>query len=183
MTSEIISDRWYAATYRFGMNVPGPDVPVTPIPAYSSQWLNQMQLENLGTVNPTKDNLKVYPNPASSAVIIQSNDPILETKIYNTVGALIMTSKDTSINIANLPAGVYFMEVYTNNHKTIQKKNKSTYSSTHSNLNIKLRLFLIIPVTSDSLLYLELDELYSLNKINCNLQFISVFYKVNHLLF
>jgi hypothetical protein len=31
---------WYGTSYGYGLNIPGPDAPVTPIPAYSSQWLS-----------------------------------------------------------------------------------------------------------------------------------------------
>lgn len=44
MSSDLTDGKWYGASYGFGMSVPGPDAPVTPIPAYSSQWLSHKDI-------------------------------------------------------------------------------------------------------------------------------------------
>lgn len=46
MSSDLEDGRWYGASYGFGMAVPGPDAPITPIPAYSSLWLSHSYLTN-----------------------------------------------------------------------------------------------------------------------------------------
>ena len=243
MTSDLIDGKWYAATYGFGMNVPGPDAPVTPIPAYSSLWLQQnqvttwigtgsnsslviidfgtdtnnvadsfvvginyngnltveqalqivqennanftfsitndqisalqlgnyaqtntprlfkgtdlsnwitqenatsftlannqwlgisfgtrrpyipqeMEVENLGTMNWSTSSLQVYPNPTTDYIIVNSKNTIKEINIYNTVGSLVKTAKTAKIQLEQLPAGIYFIEVNTNQSKEIKK--------------------------------------------------------------
>lgn len=44
MSVNLVDGKWYGASYGFGMSVPGPDAPVTPIPAYSSQWLSDTDI-------------------------------------------------------------------------------------------------------------------------------------------
>lgn len=46
MSSDLEDGRWYGASYGFGMAVPGPDAPITPIPAYSSLWLSHSDITN-----------------------------------------------------------------------------------------------------------------------------------------
>lgn len=46
MTSDLIDGMWFGASYGFGMEVPGPSAPITPIPAYSSQWLDHALITN-----------------------------------------------------------------------------------------------------------------------------------------
>lgn len=46
MSSDLTNGMWYGASYGFGMAVPGPDAPITPIPAYSSFWLSNSDITN-----------------------------------------------------------------------------------------------------------------------------------------
>ena len=45
MSSDLVDGTWYGASYGFGMGVPGPDAPITPIPAYSSQWFSNQDID------------------------------------------------------------------------------------------------------------------------------------------
>lgn len=241
MTSDLIDGYWYAATYGFGMNVPGPDAPVAPIPAYSSQWLQQnyvsswigtgtnnslviidfgtdtnnvadsfvvginyngnitveqalqliqenntdftfsitndqisalqlgnysqtttpnlfkgtdlsnwitqentssftltdnqwlgisfgtrrpyipQEMQNLNTNDFTTSTLQVYPNPTSDYVIVDSKETIKEIKIYTTIGTLVKMAKISKIQLNDLPSGIYYLEVSTNQTKEIKK--------------------------------------------------------------
>lgn len=44
MSTDLVDGKWYGASYGFGMAVPGPTAPITPIPAYSSQWLSHADI-------------------------------------------------------------------------------------------------------------------------------------------
>ncbi len=63
--------------------------------------------------------IKMFPNPASSFVTITTDavNPIT-VKINNILGQTVITKtlkQQTSINVSNLPAGIYFVSFYNNN--------------------------------------------------------------------
>ena len=64
-------------------------------------------------------NFSVYPNPASEQVTItlQENLQLEKVTIYNTLGQLIKTEKNSSINVSSLSKGSYYFEVITNKGK------------------------------------------------------------------
>jgi len=57
----------------------------------------------------------VYPNPASTPLTVISHNPITQITITNPVGQKVSTSnynsKQVQADVANLPAGVYFVKV------------------------------------------------------------------------
>lgn len=58
-----------------------------------------------------KGNLKLYPNPSTGDFIVQENGLL---NIYNQLGEKIFTTNtesNTSINVSNLPKGIYFVEL------------------------------------------------------------------------
>ncbi len=77
----------------------------------------------LSTEDFTNQNkqLNIYPNPANNEFTIQTNADILGTKIYNVLGKLIMETTSKTINISDLNAGVYLVNITTNT-KSFTKK-------------------------------------------------------------
>lgn len=78
-----------------------------------------------------KDNaFKIYPNPSSDELTIESNLLLSEMKtkylykIYTTFGSLIyqdyLTSRKNSITISNINAGIYFLEIDSHRYKFIK---------------------------------------------------------------
>lgn len=69
----------------------------------------------------------VYPNPANNIVTIQNKDHAIISKVtlVDILGKNIMTSTnnsyDVSLDISDLTAGIYFIEIYSNDAKTIKK--------------------------------------------------------------
>lgn len=70
----------------------------------------------LGTTSLEKTNFKIYPNPAKNELNIELNEisDILETKIYNVLGNLVINQNSTNIqnrkiDISILDSGVYFV--------------------------------------------------------------------------
>lgn len=72
--------------------------------------------------------VSMYPNPASNMVTIQTdNEPINSVKITDVLGktVAIQTNIDavsTKISVSNYKSGIYFVEIKTENKKTITKK-------------------------------------------------------------
>lgn len=67
--------------------------------------------------------IKVYPNPSSENVFIDSQSDIEEVMVYNNIGQLIETHSRTKIiNIENLQKGTYLFEVKTKGGKIYTAK-------------------------------------------------------------
>ncbi len=69
---------------------------------------------------------RVFPNPAHDFINIQSNDEIKKINIYNSNGNLILT-KDLDneffyrLNVHGISDGVYFMELFNQDNRTMRK--------------------------------------------------------------
>lgn len=68
----------------------------------------------------TESILSLYPNPTTGIVDITTNESV-NVIIYNTLGDVIMKTKETNLNLKDLSSGVYFVTVYNNKtSKTIK---------------------------------------------------------------
>ena len=75
-------------------------------------------------INKIKNNLKIYPNPTSQELTIGNNKLIInEITIIDITGKNIKTIKQNTntINVADLPSGIYFIRLITD-YETITKK-------------------------------------------------------------
>jgi len=72
---------------------------------------------NVGVNEQEKAQLKVYPNPTVGQLTINNEQlTINNIEIFDIFGKthhLITSSSNHLINIAHLPAGVYFVKIYT----------------------------------------------------------------------
>ena len=71
------------------------------------------------------ENIKIYPNPANDFINIEINDNHngnFNISIYNSLGIKVMeTSNENTINIEDLPSGMYFINVTTENLNKTKK--------------------------------------------------------------
>ena len=69
------------------------------------------------SVDPIKINdfVKVYPNPATDYLFIKSNLNYQST-LYNIAGQRVMQSKAKTLNVVDLPSGVYLLQLKTENN-------------------------------------------------------------------
>lgn len=76
-------------------------------------------LTGFSKAEPEPLSTDIFPNPVNSKLIIESPDPINTVEIYNTLGALILYSKEETknwgaeINTETLPRGMYFVKITT----------------------------------------------------------------------
>lgn len=76
----------------------------------------------LSTENFTKNTFKLYPNPTSGIVTVQSETAIKNITIYNQIGQLISNQNDTQIDLSNAPSGIYILHIdFENGQKSVQK--------------------------------------------------------------
>ena len=71
------------------------------------------------------ENIRIYPNPANDFINIEINDNHngnFNISIYNSLGIKVMeTSNENTINIEDLPSGMYFINVTTENLNKTKK--------------------------------------------------------------
>ena len=76
----------------------------------------------LNSTNYTFTDFKIYPNPTKNKITIQSNGQIDKSEIITVLGKSVMKNhKKEEIDISNLPKGVYFIKVYSENGVGIRK--------------------------------------------------------------
>lgn len=72
------------------------------------------------TVN-VDDMVSIFPNPANTQFTINTIDNISKVEIFNSLGALMVTTTpnatSTNVNVANLNAGLYIVNVYNGENK------------------------------------------------------------------
>lgn len=83
------------------------------------------------TINFVPDGIKendaasisVYPNPAHDYIRIdtQSIAPVQRVDIYNSTGQMVLSTTETEISVSTLPQGVYFISVFTENQKFVER--------------------------------------------------------------
>ena len=76
---------------------------------------------NLSVSDAVKQSFKIYPNPASDFVIIETQDNIKDINIYSVSGQKVMNTQNKKINIQNLRSGVYLIEIKTDKSTTTHK--------------------------------------------------------------
>lgn len=87
-------------------------------------WCIRAIFLGLGVENTAENNFTVYPNPTKSILTIKNNSNIKITKIniIDASGKIVMEEKEyNSMNVQNLPAGIYHLQILSDG-KTIQKK-------------------------------------------------------------
>jgi hypothetical protein len=100
----------------------------TPFPSggFDLDAVGVIHLTPTGIEENNNDLSQVYPNPFKTVLYLKRLlDENVDCTIYNQVGKIVyqnrVTSDNTSINTENLPAGIYFLELTTNNSKEVKK--------------------------------------------------------------
>jgi hypothetical protein len=80
----------------------------------------------------TESSLKVFPNPASNRLLIESSSPLQSINVLNHLGQAVLTQENIhtsnpSIDISSLPNGMYFIRCNQDNfylHQSFIKQSK-----------------------------------------------------------
>ena len=94
--------------------------------SYNEVGRNRIARINTSVLNVEEQNtsiFKLYPNPAKNQFTIQLENPseLQNVSIYNNIGQLILTSKETSIDSSNLASGLYLVKIETTKGKGSKK--------------------------------------------------------------
>ena len=80
--------------------------------AHSWIWKLEASISHVQTEH--KSPCTIFPNPSSDLLSIKSEDRIKLIEIYSSNGSLVITRTEPTINIENLPSGVYIIKIKTN---------------------------------------------------------------------
>ncbi|MBC3845777.1 T9SS type A sorting domain-containing protein [Winogradskyella echinorum] len=77
----------------------------------------------LSTDEQTLTSFKLFPNPTKNQFTIQldNSNELKIVSIYNNLGQLVLTTKESTIDSSKLSAGIYVLEIETNNGKGTKK--------------------------------------------------------------
>lgn len=89
----------------------------------------QLEITGANTLALVNTSVNVYPNPATDLVNVDINsreNGMFTINVYNTVGSLVLSQQaegnsTETLDVTNLPAGLYMMEVSGENGKTVRK--------------------------------------------------------------
>jgi hypothetical protein len=78
-----------------------------------------------GTGEQQPPSLKIFPNPVNGVLWIQSERIVGQARLWSSQGALLMEvvsgAASLDIEMGNLPAGIYFLEIRLNGERLVQK--------------------------------------------------------------
>lgn len=70
----------------------------------------------------TKESIKIYPNPTSDLIQIQSELVISKIDVVNMFGQVISTTHlSTSVDLSQVPTGIYFLKIYSGKQSYLKK--------------------------------------------------------------
>ncbi|WP_445737575.1 T9SS type A sorting domain-containing protein [Mariniflexile sp.] len=70
----------------------------------------------------SKQDFKVYPNPASSVINISSQTPIKKVEMFDVLGKKVLSSsEEKQINTENLKSGVYVLKAFSNSQSATKR--------------------------------------------------------------
>jgi len=71
-------------------------------------------------ISELDNNVSVYPNPANTVITIDAQG-FIKVEVYNTIGQLIETKNDKTVDVSAYNTGIYFLHIQTENG-TVTKK-------------------------------------------------------------
>jgi len=84
--------------------------------------------QNIGTSLSVNDfisskQVSIYPNPSSIKLNIKlsSGVTLVKGEVYNTLGQIIMETRETNFSIENLPSSTYFIKIFTSEGTTTRR--------------------------------------------------------------
>lgn len=72
-------------------------------------------------VNPTENQLLLYPNPAEEVFYVSSSEPIIQLTLYDVSGKQIAQTGKSQMLISDLASGVYFVKISTETNHTVKR--------------------------------------------------------------
>ena len=90
--------------------------------AQSHVLSNYSQEVQIANSFPNYKLLSIYPNPTTNFINIDSQLSISSINIYNLSGQCVLKTKETTINVSQLPEGIYILQAVTADGQVLQDK-------------------------------------------------------------
>ena len=89
-------------------------------------YLDNILVESSETLSVANNNiendLKVFPNPTSDMLTIKTSYDIDKVELYDMLGKRVMKKTNSSeLNLNSLSDGIYLLEIYINNVRTVKR--------------------------------------------------------------
>ncbi|MBN4062122.1 T9SS type A sorting domain-containing protein [Bacteroidales bacterium AH-315-I05] len=73
-----------------------------------------------------KNNIRIYPNPSSQKVFIETEEPIIHVELFNELGQTlkqisVLDEGKISVDIVDVPTGLYFLKIYSEDEIVVKK--------------------------------------------------------------
>ena len=65
--------------------------------------------------------ISIFPNPAQESIVVQTDIQVDFIKLYNSRGEMVLSSVHTEIDISQLPQGIYFVQLISDNEMSTYK--------------------------------------------------------------
>jgi hypothetical protein len=95
---------------------------IRPMIGNARDWTVVVSNQGSGETSVDKNNLnvKVYPNPVSETLYIESEEKVASVNVYNLSGQKVLSfeNPDKSISLSSLDGGIYFIEISGINNST-----------------------------------------------------------------
>src|SRR5690606_10573796 len=78
--------------------------------------------ENLSIDDFSKNILNIYPNPTTSMINIQTYSGIQNITVYNQLGQLVISQKETQIDLSDTAPGIYIVQIHFENGASATQK-------------------------------------------------------------
>ncbi len=78
--------------------------------------------EDLGAIDFNRKALKIYPNPTTDFVAVQSDLDIKNLQVYNQLGQLVISQKETQIDLSDIAPGIYIVQIHFENGASATQK-------------------------------------------------------------
>ena len=109
INAEFIDNNWVTlpmGQYKYGISIDG---------GYSIYWSECIDKDYQGVDENIVDNVTVYPNPANDIIRVELQNiaSVQRIDIYDVTGKLMVSSKETVINVSELESGMYFVNIVT----------------------------------------------------------------------
>ena len=65
--------------------------------------------------------ISIYPNPTSNITQIESSKYYKKFEVYSSLGKLVMSGNECTIDLSRLPSSIYYIKIYFNDNYTVKK--------------------------------------------------------------
>ena len=111
INAQFVDNEWAdlpSGLYKYGVSADG---------GYTIYWSEPLNKDWDNVIENDMAEVTIYPNPADDYIHVETmcTSAVQRIAIYNVTGQLVITSKETEIDVSELESGMYFVNILTDN--------------------------------------------------------------------